>query len=427
MTKITAVTRVAFTAAMVLLATGLVAPAQQSASWPVMYFDEQPGVCFYLFQDEAHWQRHVFSVERHATADYVTPPAALEISFPDIDGPAGWMQLDINQTIPREEGRAAIPSGAKGVTFAFKGDGSSGAARIELREYYRAPDSAVEIPLSDDSWRLVTLSWDDFSPAPPLELVHSMAFGLAEGSPRPAHYKIDAVTFVSDTAMRTVPQEAVEAANARTDEPRIPPRPSPASLVYNRGGLSRARARLRKGEPMKWLVYGDSVTVPVQLWPIPPHLRAEYSYYAVAAERLMSEFGSEIDISVNAVGSRRLNRDFEGLLEAIRTERPDVLIMLSNDTVPNYQRLLPRVVRTAEEVGTEILIIVPTYEQAGFASPAFDWLRRWAIENNIACADARRYLLAGDEAYWGDVIANPNHPNPLGHRLIADVVAEMFR
>jgi len=415
-----------YAGALVILA-GTVALAQAGDSFPVRLFEERPGVFFYLFQDDALWAQHAFSVEHHATADYVTPPVAMEISFPLIGGEAGWMELDIDQTVPREEGRVAVPSQSTGIAFFFKGDGSPGKARIELREDYRAAGSAVEIPLSDAKWRHISLSWADFAPAPAVEKICSLAFGVADGTARPAHYTIDALEFVKAAPDPAAFAAMLDAANARSAEPEVPARPGPAGFLYNREGLRRARAKLRRGEALKWLAYGDSVTVPVQLWNIPEDLRAEYSYYAVAAAGLEEEFGAEIEISVNAVGGRQLNEDFQSLLDSLRAGKPDVLVMLAGDTTQNYRRLLPRVVETAAETETEILIVIPTYDAAEYTSPSYDWLRRWAIENDIAAADARRYLLNPDPAYWGDTTANPNHPNPLGHRLIADVVAEMFR
>lgn len=414
-------------AAVLAWAACALAAEDSGDSRPIRLFEERPGVFFYLFQDDALWENHVFSVEHHATADCVTPPVAMEISFPALDGEPGWLELDINQTVPREDGRVAIPSDCVGVSFFFKGDGSAGSARVELRTDYRASGSAVEIPLSDGQWRRVRLAWADFSPAPAVANVQSLAFGLTGGSPRPAHYIIDALEFMTNIADDPPLAALVKAANARRGEPDVPVRPGPAGFVYSREGLTEARAKLRRGEGLKWLAYGDSVTVPVQLWNIPESLRAEFSYYAVAAANLEREFGAEIEIAVNAVGGRQLSEDFQGLLASLRAEKPDVLVMLTGDTTANYRRLLPQVVETAAEVGAEILLVIPTYDAADYASPSYDWLRRWAIENDIACADARRYLLAGHQAYWGDTTANPNHPNPLGHRIIADVVAEMFR
>lgn len=396
-------------------------------SHPVRLFEERPGVFFYLFQDDALWENQVFSVEHHATADCVTPPVAMEISFPVVDGEGGSLELDINQTVPREEGRLAIPSECVGVSFFFKGDGSAGSARVELRADYPTSGPAVEIPLSDNTWRRVTLAWADFMPAGDIASVQSLAFGLADGSARPAHYTIDALEFVKTLADDPSTAALVQAANARRSEPDVPVREGPVGFVYNREGLRKARAKLRRAEGLKWLAYGDSVTVPVQLWNIPEPLRAQFSYYAVAAGNLEREFGSEIEIAINAVGGRQLSEDFQGLLDSLRAETPDVLVMLTGDTTANYRRLLPQVVETAAEVGAEILLVIPTYEASEYASPSYDWLRRWAVENDVAVADARRYLLAGDQATWGDTTANPNHPNPLGHRIIADVVAEMFR
>jgi lysophospholipase L1-like esterase len=178
---------------------------------------------------------------------------------------------------------------------------------------------------------------------------------------------------------------------------------------------------------MKWLAYGDSVTVPVQMWNIPEALVREYAYYTVAAKTLEKEFGSKIDLVVNAVGGRQLNEKFQSLLDSLASEKPDVLVLFASDTIRNYELFMPRVVKAAAETGTEILVIVPTYDYVPYRCPEFDWLRRYSIENGLACADARRYLLDIPECFWADTVANDAHPNPEGHRLIGEVVAEMFR
>ena len=199
------------------------------------------------------------------------------------------------------------------------------------------------------------------------------------------------------------------------------------TLVYNKEGLSKARAKLRDGKPMKWLAYGDSVTVPVQMWNMPDNLHRRYAYYGVAARKLRSEFGSEIKIAVDAVGGRQLSENFESLLASLKKEMPDVLILFSGDKVEKYEHFVPKVLDAAESVGAEVLFVMPTYDGRPYRTTSIDWLRQYCIDNKLACADARTLLRGIDEAYWGDTIANVNHPNPEGHEMIGELVAEMFK
>jgi hypothetical protein len=170
------------------------------------------------------------------------------------------------------------------------------------------------------------------------------------------------------------------------------------------------------------------VTVPVQLWNIPSDLhQSKYGWYAAAARSLENEYGCTIDVAVKAVCGRQLNEEFGEIQSSLDSEKPDVLLILAGDTIANYEILMPQVVSQVKAAGAELLVVIPTYEPRPLRVPAFDYLRRYCIENNIACADARTGLLGIPAAFWGDTTANPSHPNTLGHRIIGQVVSEMFR
>jgi hypothetical protein len=399
-----------------------------------LHFETKPGTCFYLFQDARFWKEGTLSVVRHATADCLTPPVALEFAFPDVDGPAGIDRYDLSQVLgPQSEDRPedlpALPEDAIGVSFWVKGDGSSGYGSVEAASEEREGSSLFYFPLSDRKWHRILLKWADFSPAPDVKMIGMLGFGLKEGSARPAKYVIDALRFVK-TADED-PELAVLAAAAnerKAVEAEVTVRPSPLACTYNRAAIGRARAKVQGGIETKWIAYGDSVTVPVQLWNIPEDLRVtKYAYYASAARTLEDEFGGRISIAVNAVGGRQLNEDFQSLVDSLAREKADLLILLAGDTVPNYEVLMPKVLAAAEAAGTEVLVVIPTYDPQPLRVASFDWLRRWCIENGVACADARSYLLGVPQGYWGDTTANPSHPNALGHRLIGQVLVEMFR
>ena len=398
------------------------------------YFETQPGVLFYLFQNDSLWEAGTLSVRHHATADYLTPPVAMEFSFPAVEGAAGFDELDIDQAVlPVEEGEErtgpVVPADAIGVSFWVKGDGSAGAGRVELRSDYRQPGGGYDFALADRKWHRVLIKWADLTPACDISEAGSIGFGLKEGSARPARYIVDALRFVkSDAEEADLARLAAGSDDGDRREIAIPTRPSPGACAYNKGALARSRAKIHRGEGAKWLAYGDSVTVPVQMWNIPQELqRGRYAYYASAARDLEAEFGGKIDIAVDAVGGRQLNEDFGSLAGSLIKEKPDVLILFSGDTIANYEVLMRKVLDAAKASGAEVLVVIPTYDPTPLRVPAFDWLRRYCIENGVACADARSYLLGTPREYWGDTISNPSHPNAVGHRLIGQVVAEMFR
>lgn len=392
-------------------------------------FESETGIFIYMFQDDALWRSGVISAEHRATPDCVTRPVALECSFPAAAGPAGFLEFELDHTLPADDGGSHIPADAVGIALYMKGDGSAGKARIEIRNDYTTPGASVEIPLADKSWRRVMLKWSDFSPGPSLSTeVLTLCFGVSNGTVRPASYRIDALRIVTSTAPDSALESLAAAANSREAEPPAPYRVSPAACAYNKGGLAKARSKLRRGEPVKWLAYGDSVTVPVQMWNVPEDLvRAKYAWYAAAKETLESEFGSRIDIVVDAVGGRQLEEDFDSLQTSLEKERPDVLLVFSGTYKPQYDNLLPVVLEKARAVGAEVVFMTPTYDADPYRHAPHEYLRNWCIENNVACADTRTYLLCTGEPYWGYLFANHAHPNVQGHRLIGQVVAEMFR
>ena len=73
------------------------------------------------------------------------------------------------------------------------------------------------------------------------------------------------------------------------------------------------------------------------------------------------------------------------------------------------------------------LVMAPVYDAYPLRDDAIDWLREYCVRNDVACADARTYLLGVGEIYWGGMFANPYHPGPEGHMLMGGALAEMFR
>jgi hypothetical protein len=420
---------IAFLSLAALALTAAVPALAQEQVYVPNDFEDHPGRCFYLFQDDAFWAARQFAALKSVSTDSVTPPASLGFSFPSLDGAPGAYSLDLEQVMERPEGRQPVPPDTVGLVFYTRGDGSAGKGRVELRVGDHKPSAAgADFDLADTKWRRVALAWKDMPEGFDLKSISELVFGLASGSRRPSSYRVDAVRFV--TSLDEDKELAALAAKAseNTGPFPVPDRPAVASCVYNKEGLAKAREKVKKGEPMKWVAYGDSVTVPVQLWNIPRAYQAQYSYYRAAANVIEKERGSKIETIVNAVGGRQLNENFQTLLDVLDKERPDVLVMHPWDTRENYETFMPRAQAAASEVGAEVLLVVPVYDAFPLRDGAIDWLRDWAREKGIAVADARTYLLATDkEFYWGAFFANPYHPGPEGHLIMSEVLVEIFR
>ena len=97
------------------------------------------------------------------------------------------------------------------------------------------------------------------------------------------------------------------------------------------------------------------------------------------------------------------------------------------DTTRQLPGLHAEAVAKARDVGAEVVVVCPSMTPSRSATRHRLARRRYAVQNNVACADARTYLLGPGEIYWGGYFANPIHPGPEGHRLMGQVLAEMFR
>ena len=393
-------------------------------------FEDHPGRCFYLFQDDAFWAAREFAALKSVSTDCVTPPASLGFSFADLKGAPGVYSLDLEQVMERPEGRQCIPADTAGLVFYVRGDGSAGRGRVEFRTGDHKPTAAgADFDLANTDWRRVDVAWKDMPKGFALKSVSELVFGLASGSPRPASYRVDAVRFVTSLDEDNRPRRRCRQ-GVRERRPLPRPRPPRRRLLrLQQGGPRQGPRQGREGRAdevarLRRLSNGARAVVeyPEEL------TRPQYSYYRAAADIIEKERGSKIETVVNAVGGRQLNENFQTLLDVLDKERPDVLIMHPWDTQKNYETYMPRALAKASEVGAELLLVVPVYDAFPLRDPAIDWLRDWAKEKGVAVADARTYLLATDqEFYWGAYFANPYHPGPEGHLIMSQVLVEMFR
>lgn len=216
------------------------------------------------------------------------------------------------------------------------------------------------------------------------------------------------------------------------------PEPDAAEIARRAAAIPRTLEKLRRGEKVTIVTWGDSVTVGGDA------SRPE-NRYANRFITLLRERFPQADIRhVNAgVGGSTT----EGRLPAFKTEvldhKPDlVTIEFVNDMTcrrevlrKNYASALGQL----KEAGAEVILITPHFtlpEWMGLAHPrgretrpAVGWLREIAAEHGIGLADTSRRWEHLEEEGLPYVIFlknGVNHPNDFGHELFVRDLMTFF-
>lgn len=218
-----------------------------------------------------------------------------------------------------------------------------------------------------------------------------------------------------------------------------PPKPSPTEAERL---LPKAMAKLRRGEPLKILAWGDSVT---------EGYLGEDQWQKQFVRRLKQRF-PQANIELVTVGWGAHNsQDFmdappghiRNFAESVLAAKPDLVVSEFVNDVPldvatvekNYHQFLA----DFQAIGAEWVILTPHY------STFMNWpserdldddprayvkmLRRFAPENNVALADAAaRYgrLWRQGIPYSTLMVNTVNHPDVRGMKIFADSLMALF-
>ncbi|MHC4994953.1 MAG: SGNH/GDSL hydrolase family protein [Planctomycetota bacterium] len=214
--------------------------------------------------------------------------------------------------------------------------------------------------------------------------------------------------------------------------------------------LPKTLAKIRAGEPVKIVCWGDSVTVGGDA--------TEGARYAdVFARRLAARFpGKPIDVQVIAVGGSNSRqwlypdrypgrRPEDTRFQHILDEAPDLVTiefvndagMQSDDVAKVYDDILQRL--AASPSNPEVILITPHFtrpEMMGFTDlrqvdrrPYVLALRQFAEERGIALADASarwQHLWREGLPYVTLLYNGINHPDDRGHAIFADELMKCF-
>jgi len=256
------------------------------------------------------------------------------------------------------------------------------------------------------------------------ELVVAKPPALAEGQTRLANIVVD---FHSDgkSNVQVLPlaETAAEAQTASTP-----------------GRLPKATAKIRAGQPLTIVCWGDSVTCGGDATP--------GNRYPEVLEKMLKEKFPDAPIAVNviAIGGSNSRQwlypgddQFKGQFDRIVAAKPDVVtIEFVNDFYglgdpkdfdPTYEEILKRF----RAIDAEIVLITPHFVHGMPRDhdnrPYVANLKRFAEKHDLALADAS----ARWAHLWREVLPyitllanNWNHPDDRGHRLFAEELIKCF-
>jgi lysophospholipase L1-like esterase len=219
-----------------------------------------------------------------------------------------------------------------------------------------------------------------------------------------------------------------------------------AKTASAKGLVPKTVAKLRRGDPVKIVSWGDSVTTGADV-------SREESYTAVFERMLQAKFPqSRVTVEPVAVGGSHSRQwlypdkypgDRESRWERVLAAKPDlVTIEFVNDaglSPEGVREVYGDILNRLRAIGSEVILITPHFTMMSmmkFATlrdaeqrPYVLALREFARENRIALADAS----ARWEHLWREGIPyvtllrnGINHPDPRGHRLFAEELMKCF-
>ncbi|PQO26371.1 hypothetical protein C5Y96_20250 [Blastopirellula marina] len=226
------------------------------------------------------------------------------------------------------------------------------------------------------------------------------------------------------------------------------PEPAMTTLSQAEQKIPRALAKLRSGEPLRILAWGDSVTEGAYL----AHPEREHWQQQFVA-RLRQRFPqAKIELVTEAWGGRTTGSYLavppgqpHNYQETVLNAKPDLIISeFVNDAGLNPEMVEDRygkLLADFQEIGAEWIILTPHYVRPDWMGldrqndidqdprPYVKGLREFAARHPVALADASlRYgrLWRQGIPYNTLMVNCINHPGPEGLSIFADALMELF-
>ena len=230
-------------------------------------------------------------------------------------------------------------------------------------------------------------------------------------------------------------------------ERAYPEKPKPTPTVAEHL-LPKTMRKLRQGEPLRILAWGDSVTVG-SFVPDPDRNRWQAQFVARLRERFPQ---AKIELATEAWGGRNTSSYLaeppgseHNYQEKVLGAKPDLVVSeFVNDAglkPPQVEERYSKLLADFQKLGAEWIILTPHYTRPdwmGFASerqidadprPYVAGLREFAPRHNVALADAslRWGRLWRQGVPYRTLLLNAiNHPDARGMKLFADSLMELF-
>lgn len=226
------------------------------------------------------------------------------------------------------------------------------------------------------------------------------------------------------------------------------PEPARVSPSIAEQQIPKAMAKIRAGEPLRILAWGDSVTEATYLRDY-----AKTRWQVQFVEKLRKRFpNAKIELVTEAWGGRNTSSylgvppgELHNYQETVLGAKPDLVIseFVNDAGLPaavaekNYSKIL----NDFQAIGAEWIILTPHYVRPDWMGltrerdidddprPYVKWIREFAEKHNIAVAEGSlRYgRLWRQGVPYTTLMTNViNHPNPSGMTLFADALMELF-
>ena len=229
---------------------------------------------------------------------------------------------------------------------------------------------------------------------------------------------------------------------------RVLETPEQAVTYTTPGRLPKTMSKIKSGEPVKVVCWGDSVTVGGDA------SEPDKRYAVVFEQRLKEKFpDAHIEVETVAVGGSNSRQwlypdrfprgDKQCRWEYIANAKPDLVTLeFVNDaglTQENLDIVYTDIMERVKSLGAEIIFILPHFtmmEMMGFKTlrekdhrPYVEALRNFAEKHSYAIADASsrwEHLWKEGIPYITLLRNGINHPDDRGHELFADELIKCF-
>jgi lysophospholipase L1-like esterase len=219
--------------------------------------------------------------------------------------------------------------------------------------------------------------------------------------------------------------------------------PTPAEKL-----IPKAMEKIRNGEPLRILAWGDSVTVGTYV-PDPARERWQEQFIARLRERFPT---AKIELVTEAWGGRNTGSYLaeppgseHNYREKVLGAKPDLIVSeFVNDAGLNPKQVEERYAKMLADfqgIGAEWIILTPHYVRPDWMNlnrerdvdddprPYVTGLRAFASKHDVALADAaKRYgrLWRQGIPYSTLMLNSINHPDARGMKIFADALMELF-